>query len=945
MIHRVLSRNTEFNLSEVASPAIVLAGEVAIFAVELEDGHATGARRYLFSCRKNECVFPIESDTTFAWVGVVLDEATLAPTAIGEDCHDVIVWCQKWTRFMSDVEAQSHSLQLHGTGTLTLEPDQIYRLFGRAAFWFRVVDGGVRVMGHTALRIEPIHGLLVLGDDGLLRVDVPTTIELVHIDSVSTEERLAACNRLIALCAIYLRELIDRGREKEATRLADQERIYAFETAQALRSLQSVLGRASPLEVHQDDLQNALAILGRHLQTKFLDPPTSDDPHRSVDLIESIARRSRVRMRRVRLANNWWKSDAGALLAFRNVDGRPVALTHNGTSYSLHDVDGVTKALDKVSAGEIAADAVSLYSPLPDRISGLASLGRYAIKGYARDGIWLAALALSCTLLGMVEPQAVRVIVDQAIPDADRSLIWQAATLLGIAALAQAAFAYSQGMFMLRLRCGGTSRLQAGLWDRLLRLPNSIFQKYSTGDLMNRSMIVTEISNEVSGTVLRGLLGGAFSLLNLILCIFYSGKLAVVAFVAALIVAASTATFSILIRRHAADFEQASGKLFGFVVNLVQGVGKLRVAGAEQRAFNYWARQYSQQMHRLSKIQQLQSAAGLLNLALPTLGLLGVFFLMAQLSLGSATSAKTSGVAMLSLGTFLAFHGAFFSLMGGTADLGNTLVDVVDNVAKFQLCRPLLETAPESTAESADPGRLGGSIEINNVVFRYRDDGPLILNDVSLRIGSEQFVAIVGSSGSGKSTLFRLLLGFEQPQSGVILYDRQDLAGLDLSAVRMQIGVVLQSGRINAGSMFDNIAGGNVITLDEAWEAARDAGLEDDLKAMPMGMYTVISEGGGNLSGGQRQRLMIARALSTRPRILFFDEATSALDNRTQQIVSASVSRRRVTRVVIAHRLSTIRDADFIYVLDGGRVAQAGTFDQLVTEVGLFQKLAARQLV
>ncbi|HEY9805050.1 MAG TPA: ATP-binding cassette domain-containing protein, partial [Candidatus Obscuribacterales bacterium] len=207
-----------------------------------------------------------------------------------------------------------------------------------------------------------------------------------------------------------------------------------------------------------------------------------------------------------------------------------------------------------------------------------------------------------------------------------------------------------------------------------------------------------------------------------------------------------------------------------------------------------------------------------------------------------------------------------------------------------------------------------------------------------------EFIAIVGPSGSGKSTLFRLLLGFESPQIGQVFYDRQNLLSLDIHAVRRQIGVLLQNSRTNTASIFENIAGNALITMDEAWEAARHAGFADEITAMPMGMHTVVSEGGSNLSGGQRQRLLIARALALKPRILLFDEATSSLDNQTQAIVSESLKKLQITRIVIAHRLSTIQDADRIYVLEAGRVVQQGSFQQLMSQEGLFFRLMQRQI-
>jgi ABC-type bacteriocin/lantibiotic exporter with double-glycine peptidase domain len=299
----------------------------------------------------------------------------------------------------------------------------------------------------------------------------------------------------------------------------------------------------------------------------------------------------------------------------------------------------------------------------------------------------------------------------------------------------------------------------------------------------------------------------------------------------------------------------------------------------------------------------------------------------------------------ITTGVFLAFIAAFTSLLFGMMQLGSTIVSMLNVVPIYQRLQPILEEAPEVESGKVDPGPLRGRIEVTNLSFRYESDGPLILEDVSFHADPGEFIALVGPSGSGKSTLLRLLLGFEWPESGTIAYDGFDLSGLDPQRLRRQLGVVLQEAALLPGDIFSNIVGSAVdLTLSDAWAAARLAGLEDDVKEMPMGMHTVIAEGASTLSGGQRQRLMIARALVTRPRAVFFDEATSALDNPTQAVVTESLDRLRATRIVIAHRLSTIQNADRIYVLEKGRVVQVGSYQELVDQPGLFYELVKRQI-
>jgi NHLM bacteriocin system ABC transporter ATP-binding protein len=374
------------------------------------------------------------------------------------------------------------------------------------------------------------------------------------------------------------------------------------------------------------------------------------------------------------------------------------------------------------------------------------------------------------------------------------------------------------------------------------------------------------------------------------------------------------------------------GKVAGLVLQLITGIARLRVAGAEERALALWATQFSAQRRLVFRARSVANTLAVVQSAVPLLVSVAIFAL--------AAARLRAG---LSVGAFLAFNAAFGQTLAGAFALGTALNSVLRAIPLYERLRPILEAPPEVDLARPDPGELAGAIEVSHVSFRYQPDGPLILDDVSLQARPGEFVAVVGPSGSGKSTLFRLLLGFDAPQAGSIYFDSRDLAGLDLQAVRRQMGVVLQTSKVIAGAILTNIIGGKLLTLEDAWEAARLSGLEDDIKQMPMGMHTVIPERGNTVSGGQRQRLLIARAVASRPRILLFDEATSALDNKTQAVVSRSLEQLKATRVVIAHRLSTVRHADRIYVMQVGRVVQQGSYDELAGQPGLFADLVTRR--
>lgn len=357
------------------------------------------------------------------------------------------------------------------------------------------------------------------------------------------------------------------------------------------------------------------------------------------------------------------------------------------------------------------------------------------------------------------------------------------------------------------------------------------------------------------------------------------------------------------------------------------------MAGAEERAFHLWAKEYSHKRQISFRMSMIQNIQAVIHSVLPIIT--NIIFFSAFLS--SQTS--------LTVGNFLAFLAAFGTVNGALMSLSSTALGLLSIVPFYERGKPILEALPEVNVDRQDPGPLSGQIELNNVWFRYSENDPWVLKGITLRILPGMFVAIVGPSGQGKSTLMRLLLGFEEPDSGAIYYDGKNLETLDLRAVRRQIGTVLQHGMVTQGTIFSNIAGSANLSLDDAWEAARMAGLAQDIEEMPMGMNTMVPDGGGTLSGGQRQRLLIARALVRKPRILLFDEATSALDNETQAKVMQSISELKATRVVIAHRLSTVMEADLIVVLNEGQIVQTGTYAELMEQPGLFAELAQRQLV
>jgi ATP-binding cassette subfamily C protein len=675
----------------------------------------------------------------------------------------------------------------------------------------------------------------------------------------------------------------------------------------------------------------ACRLVGQALGLAIHPPPSPSGG----DPLAGIAAASRLRMRRVLLQGEWWRCDNGPLLAFRQPDEQPVALLPRAPGrYDLVVPEtGRREPLTAALAASLTGQAVMFYRPLPERAVTGRDLLRFGLFGSRRDVIAIVILGVASGLLALAIPLVTGVVFNTVIPGAQHGRLMQLGLALVASALAIGVFTIVQKIAVVRTEYRADAAIQAALWDRLLSLPASFFRTYEAGDLGDRVMGVTTIHQTLSETLTSCFLATIFSLFSLGLLFVYNVPLALVAVGLVMVFVSVTALVASRYLRRRRLVSAIQGRLSGLALQVITGIMRFRVAGAEDRAFARWAAPFEAR-------QQLAYRAGIprvflvvWNALFPILTALILFTLVA-----------TNGLIQMTTGAFLAFAAALAQFVAGAIAVNGALVFSLDVVPLYERIAPILRTPPEVDAGGAHPGELTGAIRLDHVSFRYGPDAPLILDDVSLDIQPGECVAIVGPSGSGKSTLLRLLLGFERPTSGAISYDGHDLATLDIREVRRQLGVVLQNGSVTPGFILDNIIGAAPLSVADAWEAARLAGLDAEIEQLPMGMYTIVSEGGSTFSGGQRQRLLIARALARRPRIVYFDEATSALDNRTQAVVSASVASLRATRVVIAHRLSTILQADRILVLDSGRVVQTGTYEELLRQGGVFGELARRQL-
>ncbi len=877
--------NTPFPLDAPDTVWVVKSGTMAVFAIPTISGVPQGARRYLFDASPGDVLFgtgPVWEGQSHKLIAVAYEETQLVPVALSD-------WIEQ---------------------ALALKP---------LLEWSERLAGAVREAGITINSIEA--GQLQA------RESLRERLEQFHSDFL-----------------LGLHQLDRQEQQLQAEQLRSRQQLNEAASERALSHLTAVFRRKQEnFSQEGTALLMAAGAVGRAMGIDIHPPAKSEDLQRVKDPLSAIARASRIRTRRIILRGSWWQFDCGPILAYTLEGEAPVAILPRGRNrYEIFDPETQRRIpLTADTSQLISPVAFVFYRPFPDKVLKALDILKFATRWTLRDGAIIFGLGAFVSVLGMLTPQATGILIDHAIPSADRGLIFQIALGLLAVSFGSTLLDLVQNVATIRLQTIAEIQTQAATWDRLLKLRANFFHKFILGDLQMRVSGIAQLNQILSSTVMATVFNSFFALLNVGLLFFYSFQLALVA-IAIAAVNLAIALFSFFIsRQKMIPMQELSGEIFGLTVQLIAGVSKLRVADAEERAFAHWAKKFGSQLELMLSTEAIEDAVTLFNMILPTVSSI----LLYGLGVTLIAQAQAQGQTGFSTGTFLACNAAFGTFVGGVTGLSGAFVSVMQVSIIWERVKPILEEKPEVDDRKTDPGRLAGAVKLERVSFRYLKDAPLTLNKVSLEAKPGEFIALVGPSGSGKSTLVRLLLGFEQPEEGKIYYDSQELSELDILAVRRQLGVMLQDGRINTSSIFENISGGALVTLEEAWEAAKMAGFADDIEQMPMGMHTVISEGGTNISGGQRQRLLIARALVLKPNILIFDEATSALDNRTQATVSESLDSLRVTRIVVAHRLSTIRHADRIYVIVAGEVVQVGNFEELMAQPGMFADLMARQIM
>jgi len=932
MTSRIIRGSLPLLLNQPSLIRTVQSGAIALFAVKTINGTPEGERRYLFDVKAGEALFSVilnDLENDLGILAVAIEPTDLQEEAIAETkISRLLPLLERWIYQLAQVKGLPKNIfakSIYPDRYISLIKDQIFQPPKGQILWVQCHQGTAQWLGYDSLTLTPASGIFPLAAEIWIKARENLQISAQSTAEVDADSLLAGLNRLHTWFLQSIKIIASQEAETELFRLQKRQQLNHQVTQNTLKDLVALIRpRQAAQSTESDALLMVAGAVGKVLGVAIAPPMEAEDSRRMRDPLEAIARSSRLRLRRVLLRDQWWKKDGGPIIAYTRQDKRPVALLPvAGDHYSIFDPQTETKSassqrryskVDAITASLLDPSAYIFYRPFPEAVLRPWDLARFAFKGQSKNLIILLSMGFVGTLAGMLVPLATGILIDTALPTGNQALLIQIGVGLFFFAFGSVSLELVQSLTTMRLETLSEASMQGAVWDRLLKLKPTFFREYAIGDLEARVSGISQIRRKLTGTTFRTILTGFFALLNFGLMLSYSPSLALVAGAVAIVAIAFTAISGALLLRQVRPLLELRGEIYGLLVRLIEAVPKLRSAGAEERAFATWGQKYTQQLKLELSTQHIQDSVSIFNTVMPGLTATLLFWTTVIL-IGQAQATGETG---LSTGRFLAFSAAFGIFISGATSLSNTVTSVLEVVTLWKRSQPILAAEPEVDPDKSDPGKLTGRVVVDRVTFRYRNDGPLTLDQVSFQAEPGEFIALVGPSGSGKSTLLRLLLGFDTPSDGSIYYDGQDLSGLDITAVRRQLGVVLQNSRINSGSIFNNISASTLLAVSEAWEAAEKAGFADDVRAMPMGMYTFVSEGGSNISGGQRQRLMIARALALKPQILLFDEATSALDNRTQAIVTESLSALGVTRIVIAHRLSTIRHADRISSLKQG---------------------------
>lgn len=940
-----LSGNNPIYLREQGRVWFLEKGSVNLFAIERKEGKAEGKRTLIATFVAPCPLFSIQTpeETSHEFVAITEQESAVWKVDAEElevyfdrDPAYLHKWINQLALFHKKELGEETAAYVEAPQKAVLEKGETLSLKRALTHdekekinWVKIEEGDLEFLGYKSISLSktpfPLtYAAWLKSRDG--------AVVVASQNPANWKEGLQHYHEILLKYLLARKEIgeMEEKNRAEQRKKNEEEALHA-----SLKEMAEVLGPIETVEPAYSavPLFNACQIVGSSLNLTFHMPNNLPERIEAPELLTQIAQTSEVRYRRVKLSGTWWRKDCGQMVAFYGEEAKPVALIMKrpGSYLMVDPMTGIREKVGKRTAAELKSTGYYFYPSFPNELRTGKQMFRFYLQHNKKEFFPLVWYSVIAAIISLFPPLAAEKLMNDVIPDANYPLLWEISVGLIMTAVSASLFLFFRSLIVARLEGRSSDQLLSGLWDRMLKLPLGFFRRYTTGNLIMRVMSAEWMRSLISGSSIRALFSGVFSLFYLIAMVFYAPALTLITTLILFCGLLITVVCAAFVARLKKQFYELEGKINTFLIQIISSVGKLRTAGAEKNAFAKFALQFAEFKRVDLESQHISNIVRTMNYVLPFVMYLFIFGYAFDIGGG------------YSVGAFLAFNTAFVTFYIAMTDLSNTILDMTPILPLWDRSKVIVEEPLEERLKAKSPGSLTGEIHVDEVYFKYEGNEYNVLHNISLKANPKEFIGIVGPSGCGKSTLIRLLLGFERPTSGGIYYDDKDLSSFTIHEFRKQLGVVLQEEGIIAGSIFDNLTCGTPFKPEEVERALEISGFAEDVEAFPMGLHTHLSMGGTTLSGGQKQRLLIARALLPNPKILLLDEATSALDNRNQEKVIKSIDQLDVTRIVIAHRLSTIRNADRIYVMDKGRFIQTGTFEELASQPGLFAEMLLRQ--
>jgi len=713
-----------------------------------------------------------------------------------------------------------------------------------------------------------------------------------------------------------------RIKEMFSGKLKEQYEGNAKAVSDSIFSLRSMLEFDAGIELDSNPSRYAMCAIFKYFKAK---KTTNETDISNLRQAQQTLEKNGFLCVRIKLSGQWWKETSEPVLAINN-DNKLVAFIPDWFGYKMVDpADGKSKYFKACDAANLQANALNISRNLPKKAISKKELIRYSFSIIPTKGlITTIVMCLITALLCLCVPIATKSIFSEVIPSGLPKSILPICGFLLATSISSILFQLCRNFALARCKDKINLVLQSALMNRLLYLPSSFFKKYSSGNLGMRILSANNIYQLITNQLLTGMASAVFSVMFIAIALMYSKPM--------LIVLGYMVVFAILeayflfssMRKKASNAIPNAIRAQDFAYNSILGIQKIKNSRAEHRAFAQWASRYS-------KSEAFDKY--------------GKFTTLVLCNTCSFLAYLIAWKSNIPISDYIAFMSAFGIMSFAIAEAMPFASTIASLSPYLDMLEPILSAEPEDIHDYPTVEEINGTIEINHISFQYSSNSPKILDDVSIHIPAGQNVALVGKSGCGKSTLMRLLLGFEEAQSGSIFYGQYNISKINLGSLRQFVGFCPQSMQIFPGTISENIRFASIdCTEEEIWRAASIACLDEDIMKMPDRLETRIGEGGSGLSGGQCQRLLIARAVINHPKVLFLDEATSALDNITQRNVVNNLSQIGCTRIAIAHRLSTVMNCDRIIVMDKGKIIEDGTPQQLLEMKGFFYELNKKQM-